>query len=138
MITEDSIKHSFKVAKLLKELALKDGTMDIQEANKLFTLGLLHDIGYEFGETSNHAELGGNVLKQLNYSYWREVYYHGKSKSSYKSKILDLLNEADLRINPKGDEVSILERLKDVASRHGVNSKAYIEFKDLACELGLV
>lgn len=52
---------------------------------KIFVLGLNYDIGYEFGNNSNHNIIGGKLLKENNYQYWQEVYYHGQSECKYKS-----------------------------------------------------
>lgn len=39
------------------------------ELQELFVLGLNHDIGYEFGNNSNHNIIGGKLLKENNYKY---------------------------------------------------------------------
>ena len=47
MISEDRKKHIWAVAKFLKEYAISQN-MPQKEVEELYTLGLLHDIGYEF------------------------------------------------------------------------------------------
>jgi len=58
---------------------------------ELYTLGLLHDIGYLFSN-SDHNIIGGNFLREQQYKYWKEVYYHGIPYPSYSSRILVELN----------------------------------------------
>lgn len=48
MITENREKHIFNVARLMKE---KAPLLHLNE-EEMFTLGILHDIGYEFDEKS--------------------------------------------------------------------------------------
>lgn len=120
MIDEDRIKHIFAVARLMKQKANEVG-LDEEE---MFTLGLLHDVGYEFGGSEFHHTEGGQLLKDQNYKYWQEVLYHGKP-AQYQSKALDLLNYADMHIDKKGNFVSFDDRLKDIAERRGKDSPHY-------------
>ena len=95
--------------------------MSQEDIHDLFTLGLLHDIGYEFLEEKNyktHNIVGGNILKKQGFKYWKEVYYHGVANYKYQSKVLDLLNWADMRVDSSGNIVSLDERLEDISVRH--------------------
>lgn len=121
MIDENRWKHTLAVARLMEGVAQQVG-LDEQE---MFTLGMLHDIGYEFGDGENHHIVGGDILKQQNYKYYEEVYYHGKANTGYESPALDLLNFADMHINRKGEYVTFEERLADIASRRGTDSPHY-------------
>ena len=125
MIDNDRLNHIIAVARLMKDNADKLG-LDKQE---MFTLGMLHDVGYEFGESEEHHIKGYEMLKKQNYKYSKEVRYHGMPTSDYSSQALDLLNFADMHINKKGEYVSFEDRLKDIASRRGENSTAYINCK---------
>ena len=58
MIDENRIKHILSVARLMKENAEKLG-LDPEE---MFTLGYLHDIGYEFGGSEEHHIKGAEML----------------------------------------------------------------------------
>ena len=121
MIDENRIKHIMAVARVMKENAKSFG-LDEEE---MFTLGLLHDIGYEFGDGEMHHILGAEVLKKQNYKYFKEVLYHGKPTKEYSSPALDLLNYADLSVTRKGEVVSFEERLEDIRSRRGEDSPHY-------------
>ena len=121
MIDENRKKHIFAVAKLMEEKAEKLG-LDREE---MFTLGFLHDIGYEFGESEEHHIIGYEILKKQNYKYAKEVKYHGIPTKEYSSLALDLLNYADMHINKKGEYVTFEERLADIAERRGEDSNAY-------------
>lgn len=131
MITEDRIKHIMAVARLMKESAEKVG-LDKQE---MFTLGLLHDIGYEFGDSEEHHLLGAEILKKQNYKYYKEILYHGKPNTNFNSIAFDLLNYADMHIDKQGNFVSFDDRLKDIAERRGEDSAPYINCKAIIDDL---
>ena len=122
MISHDRKKHIWAVAEFLKDFAIKQNITS-EEVETLYTLGLLHDIGYEFASPENyikHNEIGGNLLKQLGFKYWREIYYHGVVNSPYQSYYLDLLNWADMHIDSMGNYVSLDNRLKELSIRYNL------------------
>lgn len=119
-ITLDRLKHSLGVANKMQELAKDKAEVD---SNDAFILGLLHDIGYQFTEnTGEHAKVGGEVLKNQGYKYWKEVYYHGIPQKDFDSPMLQLLNYADMTIGPTGNELTIKERILDISNRYGRGS----------------
>lgn len=125
MISEDRKKHIFAVAEFLKEYATNEN-METFEIEALYILGILHDIGYEFAEEKDYKQhnfIGGEILKNQGYKYWKEVYYHGVINSPYKSKFLDLLNWADMHIDSSGNYVSFDERLKEISERYNMPIK---------------
>jgi len=127
MIDNDRIKHIFAVAKIMKDNAENLG-LDAQE---MFTLGLLHDIGYEFGGSEEHHINGYEILKKQNYKYAKEVLYHGKPTAEYYSVALDLLNYADMHIDKKGNYVEFDERIEDIKQRRGEDSPHYQNCKKI-------
>ena len=131
MIDNDRLKHICEVAKLMKEKAEIVG-LDKEE---MFTLGMLHDIGYEFGEDNDHNFVGFQILDKHNYKYANEVLYHGKPDSEYQSLALDLLNFADMHIDKSGEYVSYEQRLEDIKTRRGESSLAYINSQKIIKEL---
>ena len=119
-ITLDRLKHSLGVANKMRELAKDKAEVD---SNDAFILGLLHDIGYQFTEnTGEHAKVGGEVLRNQGYKYWKEVYYHGIPQEDFESTMLQLLNYADMTIGPTGNELTIEERILDISNRYGKGS----------------
>ena len=78
------LKHSLAVARKMVEIGKSKGLAE-EELKDLFMLGYNHDIGYEFGTNENHNVIGANILKQNNYKYWQEVYYHGQINVPYSS-----------------------------------------------------
>lgn len=121
MITEDRLKHILAVARLMKQKANELGL----DPKEMFLLGFLHDIGYEFGEHANHAEIGGNMLNSIHYTYTNEIAFHGIVNCDFSSKELDLLNWCDMHTNGKGEYVTFEERLSDIKNRRGEDSDAY-------------
>ena len=130
-IDENRAKHILAVARLMSKKA-KDFGLDEKE---MFTLGYLHDIGYEFGESEEHHIVGYKMLKQQEYKYANEVLHHGKPNTGYSSPALDLLNFADMKTNKLGEYVSFEERLEDIKTRRGESSPHYINSKAIIEDL---
>ena len=101
---ENRCLHSLGVAQKMVEIGKNKG-LTPKELNDLFTLGMVHDIGYQFGPGNMHQKLGGLVLKDNGYFYWQEVYYHGIKEDEYTSLYLDILNQADMQIDKMGKDV---------------------------------
>lgn len=131
----DRLKHSYAVANKMVELG-KEKTLPDEQLQELFLLGYLHDIGYQFGTNENHNMIGGNLLRNSNYKYWKEVYYHGIPNSEYKSLYLDILNTADMMIDKCGNDVGFDKRLDDIKNRYGEDSIQYINCVKIINELG--
>jgi len=132
----DRLIHSYAVANKMVELGKEQNLLD-EQLRELFLLGYLHDIGYQFGINENHNVIGGNLLKNSNYKYWKEVYYHGIPNSEYKSLYLDILNTADMMIDKCGNDVGFDKRLDDIKNRYGENSIQYKNCVKIINELGV-
>ena len=127
---EDRLKHLIAVARKMIEIGRECNLSD-NELKDLFVLGFNHDVGYEYGNNSNHAHIGGEILKRNNYKYWKEVYYHGDINSEYTSLFLEILNKADMQIDKYGNDVGYDKRLEDIKNRYGEESKTYSNAKIL-------
>ena len=122
---EDRIKHSISVARKMVEIA-KINQLSDEEIKDCFIIGYLHDIGYEFTDNGiDHNIIGGEILKNNNFKYWKEIYYHGEIDIEYESLYLDILNQADMQIDKYGNDVGYDERLNDIKKRYGEKSKVY-------------
>lgn len=136
MISEDRKKHIYTVAEFLKNYAISENFSQ-KDVESLYTLGLVHDIGYEFLDKEHyieHEQRGGVLLKRQGYKYWKEVYYHGKANCKYKSKFLDLLNWADMRVDGSGNIVTLDGRLEELSKRYKVPIKELNSYP-IVCEL---
>ena len=60
---ENRSLHSLGVAKKMVEIGKSKG-FSTAMLNDLFTLGIVHDIGYQFGPGDMHQKNGGLVLKE--------------------------------------------------------------------------
>ena len=102
------------------------------EPDKMYVLGLLHDIGYLFG-SADHAVNGARLLESVGFNYSQEVSWHGTAPLDYlrltdvsePPKELVLLWEADLSVGPDGKEIGFQRRLEDIAVRYGTDSINY-------------
>lgn len=89
---ENRLKHSIAVARKMVEIA-KSKKLSEEEIKDCFIIGYNHDVGYEFTKNGiNHNIIGGEILKNNNFKYWREIYYHGEINIEYNSLYLDILN----------------------------------------------
>lgn len=121
----DRLIHSYNVGKKMMKIGKKYNLSDDQ-LQELFVLGLNHDVGYEFTESGvNHNKIGGELLKQSGFKYYKEVYHHGELTNEYSSLYLDILNMADMQIDKYGNDVGYDNRLKDIESRYGKDSEVY-------------
>lgn len=138
-LTKKRIIHSLSVARKMKEMALEMHPDDEQFSEEMYTLGLLHDIGYEFIERQeDRSVIGGTILKAQDYKYWKEVYYHGFPDCKYHSEALNILNEADMTTGTDGEYITAIERVRELQNRYGSNSIQYKNAKALATELNLI
>ena len=120
----DRMKHSLAVARKMVEIGNKL-ELNKEQLHELFILGFNHDIGYEFVTNESHNIIGGNMLKNSGYKYWQEVYYHGNPEAGYNSLYLDILNEADMKINKYGEDVGYEKILEDIRNRYGSDAVQY-------------
>ncbi|MBQ7660005.1 MAG: HD domain-containing protein [Alphaproteobacteria bacterium] len=126
MISENRWQHILGVARKAKKFALKFKPNDDKFAEDMFLLGMLHDMGYEFNQSNaSHAAVGGEILKRNDYRYWQEVALHGDETIENMSDELFILNCADMSTGPKGEDFSFDERLAEIASRFGKDSRAH-------------
>ena len=125
-MNENRLRHSFAVANKMVEL--NKG----KNSNEVFLIGYLHDIGYQFTDNrSQHNKVGGEILKNLGFTFWKEIYYHGEDNCDYQSEYLDLLNSADMMIDSKGNDVGFENRLEDIKNRYGEQSIEYIKANNI-------
>lgn len=119
-ISDSRLFHMRKVAEKLVEIAQLNGIDDLETLKELYVLGFLHDIGYAF-DPANHAHAGGEVLNNMNLKNYDAIYNHGFSDVEQQD-ILSLLNAADMMSGPNGEDMTISERLSNMADRYGENS----------------
>ena len=121
------IMHSVAVANKLQTMTESYGG----DGQSAWLLGILHDVGHEFSDPSNHAEVGGMLLEREGFRFWREVYYHGQPDPSYQSTELDMLNYADMTTGPNGENMTFAERLADIERRYRADSSQAEDFRKL-------
>lgn len=129
-LTNHTIAHSVKIANIMSILALK---YDL-DPKHMYILGLLHDIGklntenteIKLSASKGHAFKGGEILKEMNFPYWKEVYNHGHPELNYHSKAMNLLNAIDLSVNSEGMVIGQVSRLRNIEKRYGKNSEQFL------------
>lgn len=133
---ENKLKHSIAVARKMVEIA-KSKNFSNEDIQNCFVIGYNHDIGYEFTKNGiNHNIIGGEILKNNNFKYWREIYYHGETNIEYNSLYLDILNQADMQIDKYGNDVGYEKRLADIENRYGISSIQYLNSKAIVAKVG--
>lgn len=122
----DRLKHSLAVANKMIEIG-KKYNLNENDLQDLFILGYNHDIGYNLCSNKiEHNIVGGQKLKDNQYKYWKEVYYHGNPYCEYQSLFLKILNMADMQIDKFGNDVGYEKRLEDIKNIYGINSIQFI------------
>ena len=123
---KDRLNHSLAVANKMIEIG-ESLNLKKSELQDLFVLGYNHDIGYHFCSNKlEHNIVGGEILKNNGYKYWKEVYYHGNPSGEYSSLFLEILNMADMQIDKYGNDVGYERRLEDIKLRYGEDSLQYV------------
>lgn len=139
-ISNDRLSHILSVARKCYEIAKKEG-FEEDFCRKMWLIGWLHDIGYEFTtDKRKHpdisVELMQNLCVNINGVDINAIKYHGRNPE----KITDewrILNTADMLIDSKGIEVGIMARLEDIEYRFGRYSDIYLTACDVAYLCGL-
>lgn len=136
-ITEAMSKHMLAVARECYILAKREG-MSEQECRNAFTLGYIHNIGYEFTDIpENHRIVGYEMiegLKNLN-----AIKEHGNTQAmrTNSDPMLRILNAAELSVTAEGEFVGIRGRLKAIEAKYGPASSKYRETRQMAELLGI-
>lgn len=132
-LTESRFNHCLNVARKMREIVQGNPDLFDCKPEEMFYLGFVHDVAYEFVDDQTlHEHTGGELLKDMGFKYWKEVYYHGDPDSGYSSPELILLNWADLTTGPNGEDMTMSERLQDIADRYGDSSMQYENAKKLS------
>ena len=95
---------------------------------KMFTIGFLHDIGYEFSiNQSEHPFIGYEMLADIRVDEdaCRAIRDHGNPHASNHSEEWLILNAADMQVDGFGHDVTYEERLADISMRYGESSTQY-------------
>lgn len=125
MFTDNRVLHCKGVAEYMYNYVMKH-TGNTDYAQEMYMLGFLHDIGYRFTDKiKDHGFIGGELLKKQGYKYWWEVYNHGNLEVTNMSPELLLLELADLSVGPKGEVMTVDERLANCGERFGILSHYY-------------
>ncbi len=104
---ENRLRHSIAVARKMVQIA-KCKNLSEDDIKNCFIIGYNHDVGYEFTKNGiNHNVIGGKILKNCDFKYWKEIYYHGEINVEYESLYLDILNQADMQIDKYGNDVGL-------------------------------
>lgn len=137
-ISDDKLHHILGVARRCYEIAKERGYCE-HTAQRLFLIGWLHDIGYEFSTTfAEHPEISNNMISTLVKGGNFAVLNHGRVDLDYSDMDLDILNIADLTVDHKGNKCTIEERLKGIEDRFGKDTDSYKNAELLAKQLGLI
>lgn len=133
-ISEERIMHMLQVGRTAYQLSKEMFNWDETKCQQMFTLGLMHDCGYEYSESqSDHPVVGATLLSECNYQFSEEIRWHGIASAPYESDELLVLNIADLLTGSLGEIVSLNERLCSIKNKYGRQASQYRE----ACLLAL-
>lgn len=141
-ISETRMKHILGVARKCYALAEKQG-FDEDKCRRMFMLGYIHDVGYEFSrERDEHAVVSAQLIGTLG-TIDRDciisVLNHGSMvELSEQSDAWRILVTADMTVDYDGQEVSAEQRLTGIKKRYGETSRQYINAYNVCKYLGLI
>lgn len=138
-ISDERLHHSLGVARECVSIAKFRGFND-QFCKKMFIIGFLHDIGYEFAvKQSQHADISGELLSLIGCSsdVINVIKNHGCYFSNASIEWV-ILNLADLTIDSNGNKVDIIKRLEGIKNKYGEYSNQYLTSCDIAVQIGLI
>lgn len=129
-ISENRLDHTIAVARKCYDLAKNEYDMSETDARKMFLMGFLHDMGYEFSEISEeHPNIMGEILTSFANQEFKDMVFaiqtHGKPYKFLGLPEQAILNEADLTTNHLGESVSFDERCENIRQRYGNQSHQY-------------
>lgn len=137
LITNERIAHMHGVAEWMYKHAEEYGC---ENKDEMYLLGLIHDIGYIYGNKEEHEQKGAELLG-LNTYYGKFVQAHGLTPQEYmdcngcfNSEIpneMILLWTADMMVDSKGNIVGFKARLDDIEKRYGIDSESYRICKEI-------
>ena len=138
-ISDDRIHHILAVARRCYDISKEAGCSEYF-ARKMFMIGYLHDVGYEFSEIQGEQkDISCDLilsLGEIDKKVIHAIKNHGKNvENSLESQIL---NQANLEIDHKGRFVGCQKRLEDMKKRYGEDSTQYIDSYKLALKLKLI
>lgn len=126
MISENKLKHSIEVARECRKLARQKGhSKDI--CNAMFIMGLLHDVGCEDNEISEHPYETDILLTDFNKHFEKcinAIAALGLAHDNW-SEFDTILNLANMTISQDGSKISIEEQLSAIAEKWGSDSAHY-------------
>lgn len=122
----------FEVGRLCYELARDIFEISEKEAEQMFVMGILHDIGYEFVSNQlEHAQKGGEILKSAGFQHWEPVARHGTENIDVSDHRDLVLNIADMSVGKTGKRIGFNKRLQDIENRYGKDSPQYVTSKNV-------
>lgn len=129
-INKYKMAHMIGVAEYMRERAKDYGL----NPDVMYTIGLLHDIGYLTGRVG-HEQSGANILSAIGVDddIRFTIAHHGENPYKVQEEFgkgnitpeFVLVLEADMSINARGNRVGFENRLKDIGNRYGEDHIAY-------------
>lgn len=133
-ITDDRMHHILSVARACYTLAHDRGYSE-DFCKRMFMLGYIHDVGYEFAQSpSEHSHISKELLELLGVhdDIAKEAIQHHTMYTASPSVEWEILSLADLTVGSKGKSCDVIDRLQDIKQRYGEYSDQYLTACDVA------
>lgn len=118
-ISDNKLRHMRAVAETMRDTALANGMTD-DEADGMYLLGLVHDIGYIHG-AKGHSDTGADILENAGYPLAQAVRDHGSPREDPPRELV-MLWHADMTCDSVGRRIPYDGRLADIVRRYGRDS----------------
>lgn len=144
-ISENRLHHILGVARECYSIAKTKG-YDENFCKRMFMIGWIHDVGYEFSKSqSEHPTVSEELLKLINVTNntkesSKVLHSIGKHGLYTKTKSAEwvILNMADMTIDSKGNKVGVMQRFEDIKNNYGEFSNQYLTACDICIQIGLI
>lgn len=141
-ISESRMKHILGVARKCYSLAKAEG-FDEDKCRRMFMLGYLHDVGYEFANSrDDHAVTSVNLINSIGNTD-REciiaILHHGSMvELAEQSDEWRILIIADMTVDHNGNDIDADTRLEGIKKNYGAESRQYINSYNVCKYLDLL
>ena len=133
IIPHNRLSHCYTAGKIMERIAILNGE-DEDTIHRYFLIGYLHDSCYDFEDNNEgfvHSDIVSQALNYLPYEYNDALKNHTKLKQNNDNLILDYLYIADALAGGDGYITTLEDRVFELTSRYGKESKFVLEQKKI-------
>ena len=113
MINDNRMKHMLGVARKMYNMTEGDESLK----RKMWLIGFLHDVGYEWDESLRHGIESANLINEVFGKNDISIYIRNHGTPAIVDDVQDLLNYCDMTVDYDGTPCTIGQRLANIEKR---------------------